>query len=174
MLDKLLIANRGEIAIRVARTAHDLGLACVAVYADDDAESLHTRHAEEALALKGTGVQAYLHGERIVALAREAGCDSVHPGYGFLSENPEFGEACEAAGLTFVGPRPATLRQFGDKGSARALAESCGVPVLPGTSGAVSLDDARAFFRGLGARFGLDVESRRGRRRAGHAAGRDH
>src|ERR1700677_2919408 len=101
-LKKLLIANRGEIAIRIARTAAEMGLATVAVYAEDDAASLHTRRADEAVALKGVGAAAYLDIEGIVVAAKTTGCDAVHPGYGFLSENATFARACAAAGLTFV------------------------------------------------------------------------
>ena len=150
MPESLLIANRGEIAIRIARTAADLGVETVAVYAEDDRASLHTRHADRALDLGAVGVPAYLDSDRIIALAQEAGCDAVHPGYGFLSEIAEFADACEQAGLTFVGPTPETLRLFGDKAQARALAERCGVAVLPGLSHAVTLDEARAFFESLG------------------------
>lgn len=150
MLKKLLIANRGEIAIRIARTASDLGISTVAIYAEDDSQSLHTRHADRALSLDAVGVPAYLDIARITALAEEAGCDSVHPGYGFLSEIPAFAEACERVGLQFVGPGATTLQQFGDKANARSLAENCGVPVLPGLSHAVTIDQAKAFFERLG------------------------
>jgi acetyl/propionyl-CoA carboxylase alpha subunit len=149
MLKKLLIANRGEIAIRIARTASDLGVATVGIYADDDAQSLHTRHADESCGLGALGVPAYLDGERIIAIARETGCDSVHPGSGFLSEIADFAAAAEAAGVTYVGPTAATLRQFGDKAQARTLAESCAVPVLPGLSRAITLDEATGFFESI-------------------------
>ena len=149
MFKNLLIANRGEIAIRIARTASDLGIATVAIYAEDDSQSLHTRHADTALSLGAVGVPAYLDAARIIALAKEAGCDAVHPGYGFLSEIAEFADACAADGLEFVGPSAETLRQFGDKAQARSLAEQCGVPVLPGLSRAVTLDEAKAFFESL-------------------------
>ncbi|MFN4090265.1 MAG: biotin carboxylase N-terminal domain-containing protein, partial [Alphaproteobacteria bacterium] len=129
----LLIANRGEIAIRIARAAADLGIRSVAVHSDDDATSLHTRKADATLPLGATGVPAYLDGERIIALAREADCDAIHPGYGFLAENATFAERCREAGLTFVGPDTSTLDLFGDKTKARALAERAGVPVLEGT-----------------------------------------
>ena len=150
MLRSLLIANRGEIAIRIARSAADLRVETVCVFAEDDSQSLHTRHGDQALDLGATGVAAYLDGERLIALAQEAGCEAIHPGYGFLSEAAEFAEGCEGAGLVFVGPTPETLRRFGDKAQARALAEECGVPVLPGVSQAVTLDEARAFFESLG------------------------
>ena len=140
---KLLIANRGEIAIRIARAASEVGLASVAVYSEDDARSLHLRMADEAVALKGSGAAAYLDMDGVIAAAKDAGCDAIHPGYGFLSENAAFAAKCADAGLTFVGPRPDVLDRFGDKAKARALAAECGVPLLDGTSGATSLEEAR-------------------------------
>ncbi len=116
-MKRLLIANRGEIAIRIARAAADIGIATISVFSEDDATSLHTRRSDESRALKGVGPAAYLDIAQIVAVAKESGCDAVHPGYGFLSENAGFARACEAAGLIFVGPdagdaRP--VRQQGD------------------------------------------------------------
>ena len=146
----LLIANRGEIAIRVARTAAEMGIATVAVYSEDDAASLHTRKADRAVALGNSGPAAYLDGDRILAAAREVGADAIHPGYGFLSENAGFARACAAAGVAFVGPSPETLELFGDKGAAKALAIRCGVPVLPGTQGGTTVAQARAFLAELG------------------------
>ncbi|MDB5423117.1 MAG: biotin carboxylase, partial [Phenylobacterium sp.] len=149
-MQKLLIANRGEIAVRIARTAAEMGVATVAVFSEDDAASLHTRTADEAAPLKGAGPAAYLDVAQAVEAAKAAGADAVHPGYGFLSENAAFAQACAGAGLIFVGPLPETLELFGDKGRARALARQCGVPVLPGTDGATSLEEARAFFAANG------------------------
>ena len=149
-MNRLLIANRGEIAIRVARTAADLSIETVAVYAEDDADSLHTRHADQAVNLGATGVPAYLDAERLIAVAAEHGCDAVHPGYGFLSESAGFAQACGDAGIAFVGPSPATLRQFGDKARARALAKACKVPVLPGLDAASDVTTVREFLAGLG------------------------
>ena len=149
-MKKLLIANRGEIAVRIARTAAEMGIATVAVYSEDDAASLHVRKADQAVGLKGSGPAAYLDIAQVVAVAGAEGCDAVHPGYGFLSENAAFARACAEAGLTFVGPTPETLALFGDKGRARALAEECGVPVLPGTAGSTSVEEAQAFFAALG------------------------
>ena len=146
----LLIANRGEIAIRIMRAAAELGVRTVAVFSDDDSASLHLRKADDARALRGAGVAAYLDAEQIVAAAQDAGCDAIHPGYGFLSENAKFARRCAAAGICFVGPRPETLELFGDKLQARALAQRCGVPVLRGTTAATNLDEARAFFASLG------------------------
>ena len=150
-LTSLLIANRGEIAIRIARAAAELGLRTVAIFSEDDAQSLHTQKTDEALPLQGRGAAAYLDIEQIIALAAQADCDAIHPGYGFLSENAEFARCCVEAGRTFVGPQVETLTLFGDKGQARALAERCDVPVLPGTSGPTSVDEAKAFLASLGA-----------------------
>src|ERR1700733_10488637 len=103
MIKKLLIANRGEIAIRIARTAAEMGIVTVSVFAEDDALSLHTRKTDEARGLRGTGAAAYLDAAQIISIAGETGCDAIHPGYGFLSENADFACACNDAGLVFVG-----------------------------------------------------------------------
>jgi acetyl/propionyl-CoA carboxylase alpha subunit/acetyl-CoA carboxylase carboxyltransferase component len=151
MLERVLIANRGEIAIRIARAAAGLGLESVAVYAPADAQGLHVRMAGVAHAI-GAGaafardpVRAYLDIDAIIEVARASGADCVHPGYGFLSENAEFARRCAQAGLVFVGPRPETLALFGDKVSARAFAQAQGVPVVPGSERALaSVDEALA------------------------------
>src|SRR5262245_39577705 len=150
-LASVLIANRGEIAIRIVRAAADLGIRTVAVYSEDDATSLHTRLADEARALRGAGPATYLDAEQIVAAARDAGCDAIHPGYGFLSERAAFARRCAAEGLVFVGPAPEVLETFGDKARARSLAECAGVPVLPGTTRQTSLEEARSFLNAHGA-----------------------
>lgn len=150
MFKKLLIANRGEIAIRIAATASELGIGTVAIYPEDDAASLHILRADEAVAIPGTGAAAYLDIGEVVRAAVNAGCDAIHPGYGFLSENAAFARACAEAGLTFVGPSPETLAVLGDKARARALAAEAGAPVLPGSPGAVAAEQAAAFMRGLG------------------------
>jgi acetyl/propionyl-CoA carboxylase alpha subunit/acetyl-CoA carboxylase carboxyltransferase component len=149
MFKRLLIANRGEIAIRIARTAAELGIFAVTVYSQDDAGSLHVRVTDEALALKGFGPAAYLDGPQILRLALETGCNAIHPGYGFLSESSAFSRLCNNAGVTFVGPTPETLLLLGDKVQARALAKRIGAPVLPGSPGAVTLEAAQQFFSGL-------------------------
>ncbi|PTT40051.1 carbamoyl-phosphate synthase large subunit [Acidovorax sp. HMWF018] len=146
MFTKVLVANRGEIALRTVRALHDLGIASVAVYADDDATSPHVHAASAAVALGATGPAAYLDGARLIAIAKAQGCDAVHPGYGFLSERADFAGACDEAGLRFIGPTPAQLALFGDKAQARALAQQQGVPLMPGTQTAVSLEEAQAFF----------------------------
>ncbi|MCS3892960.1 acetyl/propionyl-CoA carboxylase alpha subunit/acetyl-CoA carboxylase carboxyltransferase component [Bradyrhizobium japonicum USDA 38] len=147
---KLLIANRGEIAIRIARAAADAGIATVAIHPADDALSLHVRVADEAVEIPGRGARAYLDIEAVVKAAKGAGCDAMHPGYGFLSENAAFAKACADAGIAFVGPKPAALELFGDKVAARQLAKRCGVPIIAGTSGPSSLEEITAFFESLG------------------------
>ena len=146
---KLLIANRGEIAIRIARAAAELDIPAVAVYSEDDARSLHVLRADRSAALAGNGPRAYLDIERIVAAAKEHGCDAVHPGYGFLSENAAFAARCMDENILFVGPPPEALALFGNKARARALAEEHGVPVAAGISQAVSLAEAQEFFERL-------------------------
>ena len=151
MKEKLLIANRGEIAIRIARAAADLGLPTVAVYGEDDARSLHLRVADETRKLPGQGAAAYLNAEAIVAAAKDSRCDAIHPGYGFLAERGDFARACAEAGLTFVGPDVRHLDLFGDKARAREAAVAAGVPVIRGLNHAVTLVEAQAFFASLGA-----------------------
>jgi acetyl/propionyl-CoA carboxylase alpha subunit/acetyl-CoA carboxylase carboxyltransferase component len=142
---RLLIANRGEIALRIIRTATELELGTVAVYAEDDADSPHVHAADEAIALPGAGPAAYLDHDAILAAAKNSGAELVHPGYGFLSEQPGFAQACVTAGCTFVGPDVAALELFGNKSSARRAATAAGAPVLPATDGPSSVDDIRVF-----------------------------
>ncbi|MGE6793204.1 carboxyl transferase domain-containing protein [Pseudomonas guineae] len=147
----LLIANRGEIAIRIARAASELGIRSVAVYAEDDAASLHLLQADSAVALQGRGVAAYLDMDQLIAIAQAEGCDAVHPGYGFLAENAEFARRCQAANLCFVGPSSEVLQLFGDKAAARDLAEGCTVPLVAGINRPISLAEAHGFFTEHGA-----------------------
>ena len=166
-LQRVLIANRGEIAIRIARTAAEMGLGAVAVYSEDDARSLHVLRAEGgAERLPGQGAAAYLDQEAVLAAAERAGCDAVHPGYGFLSESAGFARRAVERGLTFVGPAPETLDLFGDKVRARAFAERCVVPVLPGTDADGGLDAARAFLAsrsgGAGGEGGVMIKASAG------------
>ena len=155
----ILIANRGEIAIRIARAAADLGLGTVAVFAEDDAASLHTRVADRAVPLAKSGAAAYLDADAIIAAAKETGCDAIHPGYGFLAERADFARACAAAGLTFIGPGTDHLALFGDKGRARAVAVAAGVPVTKGIDHAVSLKEAQAFFADLGPNAAMIIKA---------------
>ncbi|MDE2640921.1 MAG: carbamoyl-phosphate synthase large subunit, partial [Chloroflexota bacterium] len=149
-LHKLLIANRGEIAIRVARAAAELDIPTVAVYSSDDAASLHVRAADESCPLEGVGAAAYLDIEGVVGAAKAAGCDALHPGYGFLAENPGLARRCAEEGIVFVGPSIESLELFGDKARARALAQENDVPVLPGSAGPVGEAEAADFLAGLG------------------------
>ena len=149
-IKNLLIANRGEIAIRIARSAAEAAIRSNSIYSEDDVDADHTNKSDEAHGLTGTGPAAYLDGSQVIRIARDAGCDAIHPGYGFLSENANFARSCEKAGLIFVGPTPNVLDRFGDKGAARRLAVECDVPVLPGTDSATSLEDARRFMLSLG------------------------
>jgi pyruvate carboxylase len=150
---KLLVANRSEIAIRVFRSAHELGIRTVAIYSQEDRFALHRFKADEAYRVgkPGEPIRAYLDIPGIVALAREHHIDAIHPGYGFLSENAAFARACREAGIVFVGPRPEILEQLGDKVVARRIATGAGVPVLPGSESAVGTnDEARAVAGRLG------------------------
>ena len=141
MFDKILIANRGEIAGRVARTARKMGIATVAVYSDADRDSLHVACSDEAVHIGAASpAQSYLNGARIIQAALDSGAQAIHPGYGFLSENPEFVEAVEAAGLTFIGPSAASIRAMGLKDAAKALMQKADVPVVPGYHGADQSD----------------------------------
>ncbi len=136
MFDKILIANRGEIACRVARTARAMGVKVVAVYSDADASAAHVAAADEAVHIGGSApAESYLKGDRIIEAALQTGAQAIHPGYGFLSENPDFVDAVEAAGLTFIGPSADAIRKMGLKDAAKALMEVAGVPVVPGYHG---------------------------------------
>src|ERR1700722_5815571 len=150
---KLLVANRGEIAIRVFRTAHELGIRTVAIYSHEDRFSLHRFKADEAYQIGNPGepIPAYLDIPAVVALAKQYGVDAIHPGYGFLSENAQFARACQDAGLIFIGPRVEILEQLGDKVVARRIAQQANVPVLSGSDAAVtSNDEARKLAEKLG------------------------
>src|SRR5579872_4735835 len=134
LFNKILIANRGEIAIRVMRACRELGIATAAVYSDADRNSIHTRYADEAHHIGGAPpTESYLQLDRIVKVAHDCGADAIHPGYGFLSEKPAFPEACEAAGIKFIGPPASAMRALGSKLAARQLAIDHGVPVTPGS-----------------------------------------
>jgi acetyl/propionyl-CoA carboxylase alpha subunit/acetyl-CoA carboxylase carboxyltransferase component len=146
-LKKVLIANRGEIAIRIARAAAELDMEAVALFSEDDANSQHVRKADQAFALQGRGIAPYLDLDQVMRAAIETGCDSLHPGYGFLSENHLLATRCSEACIRFVGPDASGLRLFGDKSRACSLAAELGIPVVPGTRAATSLEEVKAFFR---------------------------
>src|SRR3569833_2045482 len=144
MLEKILIANRGAIACRIIRTARRLGVKPVAVYSEADRHSLHVRQADEAVLIgPPPAAQSYLNVDAILGAARSTGAQGIHPGYGFLSENPDFAEACEKAGIAFIGPTPEQMRVFGLKHTARAMASSLNLPLLPGTDLLTTIDAAR-------------------------------
>ncbi len=154
-LPSILIANRGEIACRVIRTAKRLGLRTIAVYSDADAEALFVQMADEAYHIgPAPARESYLDADKILAVAKEAGAACIHPGYGFLSENPEFADACAAAGIVFVGPPASAIRAMGLKDAAKALVETAGVPVVPGYHGA---EQGADFLRGEARRIGYPV-----------------
>jgi acetyl/propionyl-CoA carboxylase alpha subunit/acetyl-CoA carboxylase carboxyltransferase component len=143
---KLLIAHRGEIAVRIAAAAATLEIPTVSIYSEDDAACLHVKHTDESVALPGAGPRAYLDAERILDIARERSCTAVHPGYGFLAEDAAFAARAAECGVVFVGPRPETLATLGDKAAARRLAREHEVPVLAGTDGPTTLEAMQAFF----------------------------
>ncbi len=149
---KVLVANRGEIAVRVIRACRDAGLESIAVYADSDRYALPATLADEAYALGGdTSAETYLRIDKLLDVATRAGADAVHPGYGFLAENADFAEAVEKAGLIWIGPSPQAIRDLGDKVTARHIAQRAGAPLVPGTADPVSgPDEIVAFARGYG------------------------
>jgi acetyl/propionyl-CoA carboxylase alpha subunit/acetyl-CoA carboxylase carboxyltransferase component len=156
---RLLIANRGEIAIRIARTAAAMRIPTVAVYSQDDANALHPRRTDDARSLPGSGPAAYLDVDAIIAVACEANCDAIHPGYGFLSESVAFARACADAGITFIGPPPEVLNLLGDKARARAQAQDLGIPVMRGTAGSTTLEETRTFFESLQERYPMMIKA---------------
>src|SRR5271155_5608979 len=145
MFDKVLIANRGEIACRILRTLKRLEVRSVAVYSEADRHAPHVSEAEEAVAIgSGAAADTYLREDKILAAARSTGAEAIHPGYGFLSENAAFAEGCAAAGIVFIGPTPAQMRDFGLKHLARDLASRSGVALLPGSGLLSSPEEARS------------------------------
>jgi acetyl-CoA carboxylase biotin carboxylase subunit len=151
LFNKLLVANRGEIALRIMRTCREMGIATVAVYSSVDRNMLHVRYADEAYHIgEGPPLESYLNYHKILDVAKHAGADAVHPGYGFLSERTEFARACADAGITFIGPTPEAVTLLGDKVTARRTMIAAGVPVVPGTEGRVEADEARKLAPGIG------------------------
>lgn len=152
MFKKVLVANRGEIAVRIIRACKDLGIRTVAVYSEADREALHVKLADQAACIGSPqSSQSYLNINNIISAANITGCDAIHPGYGFLSENPYFAELCAAAGLTFIGPSPEVMRLMGSKAKARETMEAAGVPVVPGSPGVLKeSEEALAFAREVG------------------------
>ncbi|RJQ45570.1 MAG: acetyl-CoA carboxylase biotin carboxylase subunit [Gaiellales bacterium] len=155
MLSKILIANRGEVALRVIRACHELDIPCVAVYSEADSESLHVKEADQAVCIgPGPVIASYLNIPSVIGAAEITGCDAVHPGYGFLSENPEFVEACADNDIAFIGPGPEVMRRMGDKSLAKQTMSEARIPVIPGSEGAVA--DAAEAAR-LAGEFGYPV-----------------
>src|SRR5438874_10074415 len=139
MFHKLLIANRGEIACRVARAARALGVRTVAVYSDADERALHVEQCDESVRVgPAPARESYLDAKKVLAAAKQTGAEAIHPGYGFLSEQADFAQACAAAGVVFVGPPPGAMRAIKDKSEARAVMRGAGVPVVPGSEGHVT------------------------------------
>ncbi|MHC4925447.1 MAG: ATP-binding protein, partial [Planctomycetota bacterium] len=142
MFKKVLIANRGEIALRIIRACHELGVQTVAVYSEADRESLHVRFADEEVCIgKPPAADSYLNIPRIMAAAEITGAEAIHPGYGFLAENAEFSEICTRSGVTFIGPTPHQIRSMGDKATARKTMMESGVPTVPGSEGIVETEE---------------------------------
>src|SRR5581483_2186184 len=151
MFSRVLVANRGEIAVRVIRALHELGIEAVAIYSTADAGTLHTRLADRAVRIGPPSAgESYLNIPSVVAAAKTTGCDAVHPGYGFLSENPHFVRACEENDLVFVGPDAEVMAKMGDKAQAKTEMAAAGVPLVPGSAGPVGVDQARAIAPELG------------------------
>jgi acetyl-CoA carboxylase biotin carboxylase subunit len=152
LFGKILIANRGEIALRIIRTCKELGIKTVAVYSEADKYSLHVRFADEAVCIgPGPSKDSYLNIPRIIAAAEITNAEAIHPGYGFLAENPMFAEICESSGIKFIGPRPDAIEAMGDKAFAKETMLKAGVPVIPGSDGVVdTLDEAREVAREIG------------------------
>ncbi|MCG8439371.1 MAG: acetyl-CoA carboxylase biotin carboxylase subunit, partial [Pseudomonadales bacterium] len=135
MLKKVLIANRGEIAVRIIRACAEMGIRSVAIYTEPDRYGLHVKRADEAYSLGDDPIAGYLDPQKIVSLAKQVGCDAIHPGYGFLSENAEFARLCEEQGVRFIGPKSEVIHKMGDKTQARDSMRAAGVPVTPGSEG---------------------------------------
>ena len=152
MFDKILIANRGEVALRIMRACKELGVKTVAVYSTEDAETYSVRYADEAVCIgPAQANKSYLVMPSIIAAAKNTGCQAIHPGYGFLAENADFARACAENDLVFIGPSPECIEGMGDKSTARETMRACGVPTVPGSDGIVDpVEEAEAFANRVG------------------------
>jgi acetyl-CoA carboxylase biotin carboxylase subunit len=163
MFKKVLVANRGEIAVRIIRACRELGVETVAVYSEVDRHALHVRYADEAYLLgPAPSRESYLRADKIIDIARKCGADAVHPGYGFLAEREDFAAACESAGIAFIGPKPSSIAAMGDKAEARATVIKAGVPVVPGTEGVGNLTNEELLAAAPGIGFPLLIKATAG------------
>jgi len=156
MFKKVLVANRGEIAVRIIRACRELGIETVAVYSEADRRAMHVRYADEAYLLgPAPSRESYLRADKIIDIARNSGADAIHPGYGFLAEREDFSAACEANHISFIGPKPSAIAAMGDKMTARNTVAAAGVPVVPGTEGegALSNDELLTLRRRLDSHY---------------------
>ena len=169
MFDKILIANRGEIAVRIIRACKELGIRTLAVYSQADADSLHVQLADEAICIgPGPSTESYLKIDRIISAAEVGDVEAIHPGYGFLAENAHFAEVCENCNIKFIGPPSAAIRAMGDKVAARETMRKAGVPIVPGSDGPVDTRSGRTESRAPH-RLSGDYQGRRRRWRSRHA-----
>ena len=142
MFSRILVANRGEIALRIIRACHEMGIETVAVYSEVDEDALHLRYADETICIgPGDSARSYLDIPRLIAAAEIANVDAIHPGYGFLAENPRFADVCNSCKIEFIGPRPGTIERLGNKSRAREIAVAADVPVIPGSEGVIADED---------------------------------
>ena len=171
MFNKVLIANRGEIAVRILRACRELGIQTVAVYSEADRQSMHVRYATEAYLLgPAPSSESYLKGDKIIEIALKSGAGAIHPGYGFLAERADFAQAVEDAGLEFIGPKPDAIARMGDKAIARETMMKAGVPVVPGTEGTDFLDDEELLKLAPGIGFPLLIKATAGGRSEEHTS----
>ena len=172
MFKKLLIANRGEIAVRIQRACRELGIKTVAIYSEADRHALHVRYADEAYLLGPSPARdSYLRGDKIIDIARKCKADAIHPGYGFLAERADFAADCAEAGLVFIGPRPSAIAAMGDKAIARATVAKAGVAIVPGTEGEGPLQDDDLLILAPKYRLPTAHQGQRWGRWEGHARG---
>lgn len=151
MFKKILIANRGEIALRIVRACKELGIAPVTIHSEVDRFALHVKRASHSHCLSKKPLEAYLNGQRIIECAKAAGCEAIHPGYGFLSEDPDFAADCERAGIVFIGPKSSVIAAMGSKVAARDAMVKANIPIIPGSTGTIdTVDEAITWAKKIG------------------------